>query len=199
MTIRLSCLHQNTHPQTCVHAYRTECLHAKRIVSQCHGFCSFLSSILGRMAAAWGADGRAYWQVPFWLPCGAWHWQGAAPVWKPQSSAASDGEVGLGVFSKVRRCNKRHTNPRARLLNYLRRSWHELNNKFTQCRGEQSFNVDEWVAEHVNIKVHLAHNAQQKSNPTPLTSCQIVEAQETLIFAFKAQQLGMHICWKRFC
>ena len=150
------------------------------------------------MAAAWGADGRAYWQVPFWLPCGAWHWQGAAPVWKPQSPAASDGEVGLGVFSKVRRCNKRHTNPRARLLNYLRRSWHELNNKFTQCRGEQSFNVDEWVAEHVNIKVHLAHNAQQKSNPTPLTSCQIVEAQETLIFAFKAQQLGMHICWKRF-
>ena len=150
------------------------------------------------MAAAWGADGRAYWQVPFWLPCGAWHWQGAAPVWKPQSSAASDGEVGSGVFSKVRRCNKRRTNPRARLLNYLRRSWHELNNKFTQCRGEQSFNVDEWVAEHVNIKVHLAHNAQQKSNPTPLTSCQIVEAQETLIFAFKAQQLGMHICWKRF-
>ena len=50
----------------------------------------------------------------------------------------------------------------------------------------------------MNIKVHLAHNAQQKSNPTPLTSCQIVEAQETLIFAFKAQQLGMHICWKRF-
>ena len=31
------------------------------------------------MAAAWGADGRAYWQaVPFWLLSAGWHWQLAA-------------------------------------------------------------------------------------------------------------------------
>ena len=157
-TIRLSFLHQNPHPQTCMHACFTEYVSMQRASFVPLLLQFFVSIQFGRMAAAWGADGRAYWQaVPFWLLSAGWHWQLAAP-WKPHSSDVS---VESNVWSKQGRCSKPHTNPRARLLDYLHRSWHELNFKFRQ------------------LCVELQSCSKRPIRHTP---GQIVEAQEQSVY-----------------
>ena len=93
-------------------------------------------------------------EVPsgFWQP---WAW-GQDDVFGHHlpSDASADG-FGKKWYQKSRR-GKRRSNERAKTLNYLRRSWHELNKEYQRCCAKgHTFEVGTWVYQNVNMDVHL--------------------------------------------
>jgi hypothetical protein len=134
-------------------------------------------------------------EVPsgFWQP---WAW-GQDDVLGHQlpSDASADG-FGKKWYQKSRR-GKRRSNERSKTLNYLRRSWHELNKEYQRCYAEgQTFEACTWVYQNVNMEVHLRHNATQPTKPPPLTPTQMAEVQKSLIMAFKSNDGERY--WKMF-
>jgi hypothetical protein len=134
-------------------------------------------------------------EVPsgFWQP---WAW-GQDDVLGHQwpSDVSADG-FGKKWYQKSRR-GKRRSNERSKTLNYLRRSWHELNKEYQRCYAEgQTFEACTWVYQNVNMEVHLRHNATQPTKPPPLTPSQMAEVQESLIMAFKSNDGERY--WKMF-